>query len=398
MLLINANLATLDGSDAYGLIQDGAIWIRDGRILWAGYHDRMPDEARDQEALDLDGRLVTPGLVDCHTHIVHAGDRASEFESRQQGATYEEIAKAGGGIISTMRDTRRASSDELLASALSRVDESLAGGVTTLEIKSGYGLDIDTELKMLRVAREIARQRPVRIKATFLGAHAVPAEYAGKADMYLQDVCLPALEQAHAEGLVDAVDGFCENIAFSADQIRTVFEKASQLNLPVKLHAEQLSRIGGTQAAAAYRALSCDHLEYSSKSDVDAMAQAGTVAVLLPGAFYFLRETKLPPIALFRNRGVDMALATDCNPGSSPLTSMLLCMNMACTIFGLTPEEALAGATMNGAKALGLDNVGRIRAGNYADLAVWDVGHPAKLSYLIGSTPLHMRIFEGEIA
>jgi len=347
------------------------------------------------EALDLEGRLVTPGLIDCHTHIVHGGNRAGEFEMRLNGSSYEEVAKAGGGIVSTVSATRAATELQLLESALPRVDALIAEGVTMIEVKSGYGLDIDTELKMLRVARAIAERRPVRIKTSFLGAHAIPKDFDGDADGYIDEICLKALEVAHDEGLVDAVDGFCEGIAFTPEQIRRVFEKAKILGLPMKLHAEQLSNLGGAKLAAEYGALSADHLEHADQGDAEAMAKAGTVAVMLPGAFYTLSEQKLPPIEAFRASGVPMAVATDCNPGSSPLASLLLAMNMACTLFRMTPEEALIGVTRNAALALGVSDAGLIKAGMRADLAVWDVEHPRELAYRVGFNPLYKRILGG---
>ncbi|MDO9526157.1 MAG: imidazolonepropionase [Gemmobacter sp.] len=321
--------------------------------------------------IDLKGRLVTPALVDCHTHIVHGGHRALEFEQRLQGASYEDVARAGGGIVSTVSATRAASLDALIAQSLPRVDALLAEGVSCIEVKSGYGLDIDTELQMLRAARAIATLRPVRIRTSFLGAHATPPEYRGREDAYLTDICLPALHAAHAEGLVDAVDAFCEGIAFSVAQTDRVFQAARALGLRVKLHAEQLSHLGGTQLAARHRALSADHLEYADDDDARALAASGTVAVLLPGAFYAIRETRVPPVQAFRNHGVPMAIATDCNPGSSPMTSLLLAMNMACTLFRLTPSEALAGVTANAARALGLTDTGTLATGIRADIAVW---------------------------
>lgn len=395
MLLTHANLATFDADGAYGLVTDGAIWIESECIRWVGPIQDAPQETGAGERLDLGGRLVTPGLVDCHTHIVHAGNRSKEFEMRLGGASYEEVARAGGGINSTVTATRDASEEDLLCSALTRVDALISEGVTTLEIKSGYGLNIESELKMLRVARKIARERPIRVKTSFLGAHSIPAEYSGRADAYLDEVCLPALAAADEAGLVDAVDGFCEGIAFSREQIRRVFEAAKSLGLPVKLHAEQLSNLGGAQLAAEFSAMSSDHLEYATEEDVAAMARAGMAAVLLPGAFYFLRETKLPPLEALRSHGVAMALATDCNPGTSPLTSSLLVMNMACTLFRMTPEEALSGVTLHGARALGLNDCGKLCAGARADLAIWDVEHPAELAYRIGFNPLHKRIFAG---
>ncbi len=396
-LLANARLATMEASSSpYGLVEDGVVAVEDGRILWCGSERDLPSEFSGMERRDLEGRLVTPALIDCHTHVVFGGNRAREFEMRLNGASYEEVARAGGGIVSTVRATREASEEELLTDALRRVDCLIAEGATTLEIKSGYGLDVATELRMLRVARRIGKLRPLRIKTTFLGAHAVPVEFKGEEDRYLDEICLPALEQAHDEGLVDAVDGFCEGIAFSPAHMARVFDKAAALDLPIKLHAEQLSNLGGAAMAAELGALSADHLEYLDRKGVEAMARAGTVAVLLPGAYYTLRETQVPPLADLRECGVPIALATDCNPGSSPLTSLLLTLNMACTFFRMTPEEALAGVTRNAAKALGLDDCGRIKAGLRADLAIWNVEHPAELSYRIGFNPLHERIFGGD--
>ena len=397
MLLTNATLATMEEGAPYGLVPKGAVAWNGGEIEWAGAMNDIPPEVKKQESLDLDGRLVTPGLIDCHTHIVHGGNRAAEFEQRLNGASYEEIARAGGGIVSTVKATRACAQGELVNSALPRLDALLAEGVTTIEIKSGYGLDIDTELNMLRAARELEKRRPVRIRTSFLGAHAVSPEYAGKPGAYLEKACLPALHAAHREGLADAVDGFCEGIAFSPKQIARVFAEARALGLPVKLHADQLSDLGGASLAARRKALSADHLEYTNEDGVAAMARSGTVAVLLPGAFYTLRETRLPPVESFRKHGVPMAVATDCNPGSSPLTSLLLAINMACTLFRLTPEEALAGVTRNAAKALGLADAGVIRAGMRADLAIWDVETPAELAYRIGFNPLHKRVFGGRL-
>ncbi|MBN9671910.1 imidazolonepropionase [Roseibium aggregatum] len=395
-LLTNAGLATLAGNDApYGLIEDGALAIDGGRIAWAGKAADLPQCFANIPAEDQGGSLITPGLIDCHTHVIFGGDRAKEFEMRLQGASYEDVARAGGGIVSTVTATRAASEDELLAAALPRVDALIGEGVTTLEIKSGYGLDLDTEVRMLRAARRIGEARPVQVVTTFLGAHAVPAAYKGRADDYLTDICLPALKAAHEQGLVDAVDGFCEGIAFSPVQIAKVFDKAKELGLPVKLHAEQLSNLGGAALAASYGALSADHVEYLDEAGVKAMAAAGTVAVLLPGAFYTLRETQLPPLDLLRKHKVPMALATDCNPGTSPLTSLLLTMNMGCTLFRMTPEEALAGVTREAARALGLSDQGTLEAGKVADLAVWNVAHPAELSYRIGFNALKTRIFGG---
>lgn len=395
MLLKNARLATMSGNAPYGLIDSGAIVLDGGRCAWAGNAGDLPARYAGLRQHDLEGRLVTPALIDCHTHIVHGGNRASEFEMRLNGASYEEVARAGGGIISTVSATRGAGEEELLLGALPRVDALIAEGVATIEIKSGYGLNRETELAMLRAARSIASKRDVRIVTSFLGAHAVPAEFSGQADAYIDEVCIPALEAAHEEGLVDAVDGFCESIAFTPQQIARVFDKARALGLPVKLHAEQLSNSGGTKLAADYGALSADHIEYADESDVQAMAKAGTAAVLLPGAFYTLKETRQPPVAALRKHDVPIALATDCNPGSSPLASLLLTMNMGCTLFGLTPQEALAGVTCNAARALGLSDCGVIRAGMRADLAVWNVEQPAELAYRIGFNPLHERFFGG---
>ncbi|MEO0371756.1 MAG: imidazolonepropionase [Pseudomonadota bacterium] len=374
--------------------QIAAIVVRDGGIAWVGDEVDLPEAYRGDPRVDLEGRVVTPGLVDCHTHIVHGGHRAREFEMRLEGASYQDVARAGGGIVSTVAATRAASEDALLAGALPRVDALIAEGVTTLEVKSGYGLDHDTELRMLRAARRIAQVRPIEVVTSFLGAHAVPA--GGDAEAYLDEICLPTLRAAHAEGLVDAVDGFCEGIAFSAPQIRRVFEAAAALGLPVKLHAEQLSHQGGTAMAAEFGALSADHVEYATEADARAMAASGTVAVLLPGAFYTLRETQMPPVAAFRKHGVPMALATDCNPGSSPMTSMLLTMNMGATLFRMTPVECLAGVTQHAASALGLRDRGDIRAGLRADLAIWDVEQEAELTYRIGFNPLWKRMFAGE--
>ena len=396
MLLANARLASFATPDRYGQIDAGGIVIEGDKIAWAGSLEALPSDYRDLEVEDLDGRLVTPGLIDCHTHLVFGGHRAAEFEMRLEGASYEDIARAGGGILSTVGATRSASDAALLSGALSRVDALIAEGLTTVEIKSGYGLDIETELRMLRVARRIANHRPITVRTSFLGAHAVPPDYAGRSDAYIDDIAIPALRAAHAEGLVDAVDGFCEGIAFDTTQIRRLFDVAQELGLPVKLHAEQLSHLGGTALAAEFGALSADHVEYATAADAQAMAASGTVAVLLPGAFYTLRETQCPPVQAFRDAGVSMALATDCNPGSSPLASILLAMNMGCTLFGLTPEEALAGVTCHAATALGFSDRGSIAAGARADLCVWDVETPAELSYRIGFNPLHKRIFGGK--
>lgn len=393
MILTNVTLVTMSGG--YGLFEDAALVVEDGRIVWLGPMAGLPP--RDLPVHDLGGRLVTPALIDCHTHLVFAGNRAQEFEMRLNGASYEDVARAGGGIVSTVRATRSASEDDLFTQALPRLDAMIAEGTGTVEIKSGYGLDLATELRMLRVARRLGRARNVAVRTTFLGAHAVPPEFAGRADDYLTDAALPALRAAHAEGLVDAVDAFCEGIAFSPAQVARVFDQAHALGLPVKLHAEQLSNLGGAALAARHGALSADHLEYLDEDGARAMAAAGTVAVILPGAFYTLRETQSPPIALLRRHGVPMAVATDCNPGSSPMTSLTLAMNMACTLFRMTPQEALLGTTAHAARALGLTDRGRIAAGQRADLAVWDATHPAELSYRIGATRLHSRIIGGRL-
>jgi imidazolonepropionase len=387
----------VDGSVPYGLVENAAIAIEGSRIAWVGPTTDVPSRYSPFKQTSLEGRLVTPGLIDCHTHVVFAGNRAAEFEMRLNGASYEEVARAGGGIVSTVKATRAASEADLLTQALPRVDAMIAEGVTVIEIKSGYGLDQETELKMLRVARAIAGHRPVRVVTSFLGAHAIPPEFKGRADAYIDDVCIPALRAAHGEGLVDAVDGFCEGIAFTPAQMARVFDVAKALHIPVKLHAEQLSNLGGAVLAARHGALSADHLEYLDEAGVMAMAGVGTVAVILPGAFYTLRETRMPPIAVLRKHSVAMALASDCNPGSSPMTSLLLTMNMACTLFRMTPLEALKGVTVNAAKALGLKDCGVVAAGAPADLAIWSIEQPAELAYRIGFNPLHSRIFGGQL-
>jgi len=395
----NARLATFDPlREGIGAIENGVIAVSSGRIAFAGSESDLPAYlAAAEEITDCDGRWITPALIDCHTHLVFGGNRAMEFEMRLNGATYEEIAKAGGGIVSSVRDTRAVSEDVLIAQALPRLDTLLSEGVSTIEIKSGYGLDIDTELKMLRVARRLETLRPVRIVTSYLAAHATPAEYKGRNGDYITDVVLPGLEKAQAEGLVDAVDGFCEGIAFSVEEIARVFEKARQLGLPVKLHAEQLSNLGGAALAASCGGLSADHLEYLDESGAKALAKAGTVAVLLPGAFYALREKQAPPMQELRDAGATIALATDCNPGTSPLTSLLLTMNMGATLFRMTVEECLAATTRNAAKALGLlAETGTLEAGKSADLAIWDIERPAELVYRIGFNPLHARIFKGQ--
>jgi imidazolonepropionase len=396
LLLNNGKIATMAaGPVPYGLIDGGALLLDDDRIAWCGPEADLPAGLAGADRFDLAGRLVTPGLIDCHTHVVFGGDRAREFELRLAGASYEQIAREGGGIVSTVTATRAASEDELLQTALTRVDKLIAEGVTTMEVKSGYGLSIAHELKMLRVARRIPDERPIRIVTSYLAAHAVPPEFQGRADDYLDEVVLPGLDAAHKEGLVDAVDGFCEGIAFSPAQIERLFAHARQLGLPIKLHAEQLSNLGGAALVASHGGLSADHLEYLDAAGVAAMATLGTVAVLLPGAFYTLRETQAPPIDLLRQAGVPMAVATDCNPGSSPLASLLLAINMASTLFRLTPEEALSGVTRHAARALALADAGVIQPGFRADLALWDVSHPAELAYRIGFNPLYRRIQAG---
>ena len=388
-LFRNAQIATMTPGKSYGLIENGAVVISADRIKWVGAEKELPDEFAGLQGKNLEGRLVTPALIDCHTHLVYGGSRSTEFELRLNGASYEEIARNGGGILSTVTATRNASEDELIAQSLPRLDAFLAEGVATIEIKSGYGLDIETEIKMLRVARQLGKERSVRVKTSFLGAHAIPPEFSGKADAYIDFVCEEVLPAVHYENLADAVDGFCENIAFSPNQISRVFEKAKSFGLPVKLHAEQLSNLGGARLAAKYGALSADHLEFLDQTGVEVMGESGTVAVLLPGAFYTLRETQLPPLDSLRKAEVPIAIATDCNPGSSPLTSILLCMNMACTLFRMTPEEALCGVTIIAAQALGIgDEVGTIEVGKKAELAVWNVDQPAELAYRVGFNPL----------
>ena len=390
----NARLLTMiPGAEP---IADGLVAALDGRIVFAGAAaDAPPFEPA--EMIDCQGRWITPALIDAHTHLVHAGNRAREFERRLEGASYEEIARAGGGIISTMRATRAASEDELVASALPRLDALLAEGVGTIEIKSGYGLELEAELKMLRAARRLGELRPARVVTTFLGAHALPPEFADNPDGYIDEVCERMLPAVAAEGLADAVDGFCEGIGFTAAQIERVFAAAKALGLPVKLHAEQLSNLNGAALAARYGALSADHLEHLGAAGVAAMAQAGTVAMLLPGAYYFCRETQLPPVDLLRHAGVPIALATDCNPGTSPLTSLLLAMNMAATCFRLTVAECLAGVTITAARALALESeCGSLAPGKSCDLAVWDIEEPAELVYRMGANPLHARIWRGK--
>ena len=397
-LWTNARLATMSAAvDApYGAIEDGVIAARDGRIVFVGPRSEAPVfEAA--VSIDCEGRWITPGLIDCHTHLVYGGDRAHEFELRLQGATYEEIARAGGGILSTVKATREASEDALFASADRRLAALMAEGVTSVEIKSGYGLEQQAELKQLRVARRIGRERPVTVRTTFLGAHAVPPEYKGRSGDYIALVAGPLLDAVATESLADAVDVFCEGIAFSPEETKAVFEAAKARGLAIKIHAEQLSNLHGAKLAAEMGALSADHLEHLDEDGVIAMAKAGTVAVVLPGAFYFLRETQKPPIELMRKHGAAIALATDANPGSSPLTSPLLVLNMACTLFRMTPEEALAGLTRHAATALGLhDEIGTLESGKRCDLAIWDIERPAELAYRIGFNPLHTRIWNGQ--
>ncbi len=395
----HCRLATMqaDAATPYGLVDDGVLVVDGQQIAWVGPLSELPGalQARITVRHDAQGALITPGLIDCHTHLVYGGDRAHEFEQRLHGASYEDIARAGGGIASTVRATRAADAASLTAQSLPRLKALCAEGVTTVEIKSGYGLALEHERKILKVARALAHSTPVDVVTTFLGAHAVPPEFAGRPDDYLQEV-LRMLPLLHAEGLVDAVDVFCERIAFSTAQTRKVFEAAQALGLAVKLHAEQLSDSGGSQLAAEFGALSCDHLEWLSPEGSAAMAAHGTVAVLLPGAFYFLRETRHPPVALLRGHKIPIAVSTDCNPGSSPCTSLLLMLSMACTLLQLTTEEALAGVTRNAALALGLRDRGVLAAGLRADFVLWDVAHPAQLSYAFGANPRLRTVVKGQ--
>ena len=393
----NARLATLAESlPGLGVVERGAIFVEDERITFVGRESEAPAAPVGARIVDCEGRWITPALIDCHTHLVYAGSRAREFELRLEGASYETLAREGGGILSTVRATREASEDELLRQSLPRLDALIAEGVGAVEVKSGYGLNLDSERKMLRVARRLAVERPIDIRTTFLGAHALPPEFANNRAGYVAEVADAMLPALAAEGLVDAVDGFCERIAFSRDEMRRVFEAARRLGLPVKLHAEQLSNNGGAALAAEFGALSADHLEHIDEAGVAAMANAGVVATLLPGAYYMLRETKAPPIVLFREHGVAMAVSTDCNPGTSPLTSLLLALNMAATLFRLTVEECLAGATRNAAKALALGaERGTLEAGKRADFAIWDIERPAELVYRLGFNPLHARVWRG---
>lgn len=393
-----ATMAEQAGGDGFGTIEKGAIAIKDGRISWIGPAASLPKDAIGPHTAvhELNGGWITPGLIDCHTHLVYGGNRAHEFELRLNGATYEEIARAGGGIRSTVSATRAASEDQLATQSLPRLKALLAEGVTTLEIKSGYGLDLDNELKCLRVARRFGETHPVRIATTLLAAHALPPEFANDADGYIDLVCERIIPAAKQAGLADAVDAFCENIGFTPAQTKRVFEAAKAAGLPVKLHAEQLSNLHGAALAAGFNALSADHLEHLDEAGVAAMAKAGTVAVLLPGAYYILRETKLPPIDSLRRHGVGIAISTDCNPGTSPVTSILLMLSMACTLFRLTPAEALAGVTRQAARALGLaESVGTLEAGKMADFVVWDIERPASLAYQVGLNPRRQTVFGG---
>ncbi len=393
----NCQIATMErDKNPYGLIPDAALAVTDGMIEWIGKQDAVPSPYDRYERVDLTGMTVTPGLIDCHTHIVFGGDRVHEFELRLQGTDYQHIAKEGGGILSTMHATRAASEDELVQSSLPRLDALLAEGVCMVEVKSGYGLRVQDELKMMRVARRLAAMRPVRIVTSWLAAHAVPPEYDRRGDAFIEEVVLAGLHQAHAEGIVDAVDGFCDPIAFSPAQVTRIFEVAKSLDLPVRLHTEQFANLGGAQMAARYGALSVDHLEYLDREGIRALSESGTVAVLLPGAYYTLRQSQAPPVQALRDANVPMAVATDGNPGSSPLFSILTAMNMACTLLRLTPEEALAGTTVEAARVLGLqDHYGTLSVGKRADLAVWDIRHPAELAYRIGFNPLKMRVNGG---
>ena len=415
-IIINANLATFsaqygfdtyaDNKDSisaaaksmpYGQLENAAIGIKDSKIAWIGAHTQITPSLthyQSQQITDADGHWITPGLIDCHTHIVYGGNRSNEFEARLHGANYQDIAAQGGGIVSTVRSTREANIEELFAQSEKRLLALIKEGVTSIEIKSGYGLDLETERKMLKVARALGDKHNIHVSTTYLAAHALPPEYKDRVDDYIEQVCqwLPIL---HSEGLVDAVDGFCENIAFTTEQIKRVFEVARSLNLPVKLHSEQLSNIGASALVAEYQGLSSDHLEHLVEDDIKKMAASNTVAVLLPGAFYTLRDTKLPPIEELRKHQVPMAISTDCNPGTSPLTSLLLAMNMGCTLFYMTPEEVLAGATVHAAQALGLAHKGRIEVGCDADLALWDITRPADLAYQMGLNPIEGIMIKG---
>jgi imidazolonepropionase len=385
----------MTGGDV-GCVEDGVVAATDGRIVFAGPQAAAPS-LQPRETVRCDGRWITPGLIDCHTHLVHGGDRAHEFELRLQGASYEAIARAGGGILSTVKATRQATGAQLVAAALPRLDALMAEGVTTIEIKSGYGLSVDDEGRMLRAARDLEQVRAIRVCKTFLGAHATPLEYAGDPDGYIALVADEMIPRLAREGLIDAVDAFCEGIGFSAEQVRRVFHAASAAGLRVKVHAEQLSNLHGAELAAGFDALSADHLEHLDAAGIDALARAGTVATLLPGAYYFVRETTLPPVAALRAAGVPIAIATDCNPGTSPLTSILLTMNMAATLFRLTVSECLLGVTRHAAQALGLAHeIGTLEIGKSCDLAIWDIERPAELVYRMGFNPLHARVWRGQ--
>jgi imidazolonepropionase len=397
LVVVNVALATMRSGTPYGAVRDGALAVRDERIIWVGARASLPRSVRASTELDGKGGWLTPGLIDCHTHLVHAGNRAHEFEQRLQGASYEDIARSGGGIVSTVRATRSASEADLLRESEPRLARLLAEGVSTVEIKSGYGLDLANELKMLRVARGLCAAHGVDVQTTLLAAHAIPPEYAGRADEYVTLVCDEIVPAAARERLADAVDAYCDSIAFSPVQVRRVFEAAQRLRLPIKLHADQRSDLGGAALAAEFGARSADHLEYSSAEGIAAMARAGTVAVLLPGAYYFLREQRLPPVAELRAAGVSIAIATDCNPGTSPATSLLLMLNMACTLFRLTPEEALSGVTRHAARALGASDRGRLEVGVRADLALWAVDDPAELAYALGANPLSGIVRRGNV-
>lgn len=397
-LWVNVHLATLKNTKDFGEIHDGAIAVSDGKIVWLGQRKDLPENYSTTIEHDGHSCWLTPGLIDCHTHIVYAGNRSDEFEARLNGVSYEEIARQGGGIMSTVRATRSASIEELFFASLPRVKSLLAEGVTTIEIKSGYGLEAVSEANMLRVARRIGHELPVRVRTTFLGAHALPPEFVDQPDAYIDYLCRHMLPELATEGLVDAVDVYCEKIGFSPAQTERVFEAAHKAGLPVKLHAEQFSDCGGTQLVAKYRGLSADHLEYLSSAGIAAMAGAGTVAVLLPGAFYFLRETKLPPIDALRSAGIPFAVSTDCNPGTSPLTSLLTTLNFSCTLFRLTPLEALLGVTLNAARALGLaDEIGSLEVGKLADFALWNIDRPADLAYGIGNNSCRMVVNGGVV-
>ena len=395
---LDVNLATINNDD-YGIIENAAIAIKDGKIAWLGPRAKLPSfDVLATPTYQGKGGWITPGLIDCHSHLVYGGNRASEFEMRLEGASYQDIANAGGGIVSTVKATRQADEETLYVGAKNRLNALMKEGVTTVEIKSGYGLDTATEIKMLRVARLLAQHHPVDIKTTFLGAHALPPEFKDAPEAYIDLVCGEMIEQVVAENLADAVDAFCESVGFSLAQTKRVFDAAQKHNLPIKLHAEQMANLGGSEVAASYQALSVDHIEYLDEEGVKAIAASGTVAVVLPGAFYFLRETKLPPFDLLRQYKVPMAIATDSNPGSSPLCSLQLMLNMACTLFRMTPFEALAGVTINAAKALGIsENVGSLTVGKQADLVLWDIEHPAQLSYQFGVNPCLQVIKAGKI-